>query len=215
MSLNNERLLLYFTFMRYFLLIPLFFFVLASCSHDYDSNTLDLSFYQWNLWAEEEAGSTENLSKNLAADSSDLSSHPPSCGWDVLHRGIGKLVRIPALMEEHLADADDKESGSEEHFSGVSWFHTRFTLPELWAERDIELKFEDTGPVVQVYLNEILVGSHRGEGASFSIDVTRDIYYVRDNHLAIRITSPERGPGGSAGSIKVVSSELERPETSR
>lgn len=192
--------------MKYLLVIPLFL-ALVSCGHDYDSNTLDLSFYQWNLWQDIGANSVAERAESSATDSSGTPFHSPSCGWDVLHRGIGKLVRIPAQVEEHLSDASNQGSESEAHFSGVVWFHTRFTLPELWAEKDIAFKFEDMGPSVEVYLNEILVGSHRGEGASFSIDVTRDIYYVRDNHLAIRIDNPVGGPGGSAGSIKVVSSE--------
>ena len=61
----------------------------SSCSHKFDSNVLDLAFYQWNLWPDVEAMKEDG---------------PPSCGWDELHRGNGKLVRIPALVQDHFQD---------------------------------------------------------------------------------------------------------------
>ncbi len=71
---------------------------------------------------------------------STLMPNPPSCGWEKLHRGNGKLVRIPAIIED---------------YAGISWYHCRFTLPELWQEKQIVLMFDAAGPEVEVYLNEI------------------------------------------------------------
>ncbi len=136
----------------------------TSCSHKFDSNVLDLAFYQWNLWPDMEAA---------------LDEHAPSCGWEELHRGTGKLVRIPALAKDHFPG----ESGLE-----VYWYHCRFTLPEGWEEREVTLHFEGVGPVTEVFLNQDPVGSHLGEEGEFEIDVSDVIYYTRDNHLAIRVS---------------------------
>lgn len=158
------------------LIIPM----LISCKHVYESDELDLSFYQWNQWPDEEVV--------LSKESND---NPPSCGWDVLHRGNGSLVRIPATIEG---------------YKGVSWYHCRFTLPELWASKDIILMFDGAGPEVEVYLNEIFVGNYYGNNEPFDLDVTGTIYYTLDNHLAIRITDPEGG-GGMTGILVVKSKE--------
>lgn len=158
-----------------------------SCSHKYDSNTLDLSFYQWNQWADREANWNEQTNHFEAGDLSDIPTSPPSCGWEALHRGNGNLVRIPTSLED---------------FIGVSWYHCRFTLPENWEEKEIQLFFENIGPVTGVYLNEELIGFRTGGKESFELDVTDRIYYTRDNHLAIRITDPEGG-GGIGGNILV------------
>jgi len=166
--------------------------LLVSCSHNYDSNTLDLSFYQWNLWPDTEA---------------DVSTSLPSCGWEVLHRGNGKLVRIPARMNEHFETGEDAQYRIPENYASVYWFHCRFTLPELWAERQIILRFENAGPEVGIYLNEQHVDYHSGTDESFDVDITRQVYYTRDNHLAIRITDPGRGSGGIAGNLVVVSKD--------
>lgn len=149
--------------------------LLCACSHKFDSNVLDLAFYQWNLWADPDA-SAENMD--------------PSCGWDELQRGKGKLVRIPALAREHFSAVRDGE---------VYWYHCRFTLPENFEEREVTFRFEGVGPVTAVYLNQGLVGSHQGDTGEWEIDVSDVIYYTRDNHLAIRISVPDASLFQEAG----------------
>ncbi len=153
-------------YLRHSIFIILITFTTA-CSHKFNSNVLDLAFYQWNLWPDKEAAMDEGA---------------PSCGWDVLHRGNGKLVRIPALAQDHFPG---------DSCADVYWYHCRFTLPEDWEEREVTLRFEGVGPVTEVYLNQDLVGSHQGEGGDFEIDVSEVIYYTRDNHLAVKIGLPD------------------------
>ena len=164
----------------------LLFSVLISCSHDYDSDTLDLGKYQWNMWPEME----------LQTGPGELAANEPSCGWDVLHRGMGKLVRIPATLEP---------SFKPEEQSSVSWFHCRHTLPELWAEREISLKFEGVSQEAEVYLNGELVGAFPGKDTPYTIDITDKVYYVRDNHLVVRVYDPNPASCGISGNILVVS----------
>jgi hypothetical protein len=161
-------------------------FTLASCSHSFEGDSLDLGFYQWNLWADTLAETT----------------HEPSCGWEEFERGVGQLVRIPARMNDYLAGAG-KNGTFQESFKGVAWYHCRFSLPKIWEQQPMLLVFAGAGPQVEVYLNESLVGVHRGGMAPFSLDVTGIIYHVRDNHLAIRISDPDGTGGGITGEIRV------------
>lgn len=154
--------------------------LLVSCSHNYTPDTLDLSFYQWNQWPDEQS-----------RPDSEAGAHPPSCGWDVMHRGIGTLVRIPATLRD---------------YRGVSWYHCRFTLPENWENRKIAFEFEGAGPEVEVYLNEELIGERHDSAGPFKLDVTDRIFYTRDNHLAVRISDP-KGKGGITGNILVRSDD--------
>jgi hypothetical protein len=153
----------------------------SSCSHDYHSNTLDLTFYQWNMWPEENAG-----------PGSENAENPPSIGWEEMHRGVGKLVRIPAGPAEHF---------SPEEESDVIWFHTRHTLPELWAQRKISLRIEGLSHMAEVYLNEKRVVRFVASDSALVIDVTGVVYYTRDNHLCIRTYDPEPGSGGIGGKV--------------
>lgn len=156
--------------------------MIGSCSHKYNSDDLDLTFYQWNMWPED-SSATQAPSSKLEA---------PSCGWEDFNRGVGKLVRIPATFESHF---------SEEENGGVLWFHCRFTLPKHWDSRSIYLAFEGAGPDVTVFLNEKLVDSNRRTEAPFELDISEQVFYVRDNHLAIRVIDPDPGSNSAAFGI--------------
>lgn len=171
----------------------------SGCSHDYKSNVLQLENYQWNFWPEPQAvpGPDSLYTGQLAI--SGLPQHPPSSGWEVLERGMGKLVRIPAQAYAHFPVPER---------SRVSWFHCRHTLPELWQDREITLSFEGVSHRAEVYLNEQLVGVHLGKREPFELDITPAVYYTRDNHLAIRVYDPDPDSCGITGVIHVIASGL-------
>jgi hypothetical protein len=154
----------------------------VSCSHKYNSNELDLSFYQWNMWAGDE--------ELVQVSSSEPA--PPDCGWDEFNRGVGKLVRIPATFEAQFSETENK---------GVLWYHCRFTLPELWEARTIHLAFENAGPGLDLFLNEKFVESHKGNDTPFELNITDQVYYTRDNHLAIKVIDSEPGSNPDAFGI--------------
>ena len=172
--------------------------IVTACSHDYESDTLDLGFYQWNLWPDPEGVWEESFVgdsiSNAAAELENIPMNPPSCGWEELHRGKGKLVRIPTDISEHF---------SAEGYTGVTWFHTRYTLPELWENKRVLLKFGSAGYRTEVYLNEKLTGFHEGSDTSFEVDITEQVFYTRDNHLSIRISGPEATGTGITGNLKL------------
>ena len=162
--------------MRKLIYLPLILSLLGmtSCSHKFDSNVHSLDFYQWNLW--HDSGSVQG-------------DELPSCGWEDLHRGMGKLVRIPAPLEEHFPDSGAK---------GVYWYHCRFTLPEQWEDQAISLIIEEAGPIISLFLNEEKAGYFAGGNGPYEVDVSERIYYVRDNHLSIRISNPPEAEQGTA-----------------
>lgn len=174
------------TNMKYSVLTILFPLVLfaTACSHKFDSSVLDLNFYQWNLWPDQEAAFLENA---------------PSCGWEELHRGNGKLVRIPAMTRDHFPN---------EEGTNVFWYHCRFTLPEDWEEKEVVLRFEGVGPMAKAFLNEVPIGSFSGAEGDFDIDVSEVIYYTRDNHLAIQVSDSESLDSNALGISGTVQARL-------
>ena len=152
--------------LSFLLCAALLLFLLFSCSHKYDPDNLNLDFYQWNLWYDTSVGAEQQ---------------GPSCGWEDLHRGMGKLVRIPAMAADHFQEED----------KGVLWYHCRFTLPENWEERKISLEITGAAPAVELFLNQELIAEFTDAEPIFAMDVSNKIFYTRDNHLAIRIRIPE------------------------
>jgi hypothetical protein len=166
----------------------------AGCSHDYKSNELRLETYQWNFWPDPEGAIVPDAVYDGDPAPGDLPVNTPSCGWESLHRGMGRLVRIPAQSYQYFEE-DDR--------STVAWFHCRHTLPELWEDQEITLSFEGVSHRAEVYLNEQLVGTHLGHRTSFDLDITPVVYYTRDNHLAIRVYDPDPDSVGITGPILV------------
>jgi hypothetical protein len=164
------------------LLIGYVLLLTLSCSHKYNSNELDLSYYQWNMWAGDE-GAGQGISSDPA---------PPGCGWDEFNRGVGNLVRIPATFESQFSVEENK---------GVLWYHCRFTLPDLWHSKTIHLAFENAGPGLDLFLNEQFVESHKGNDTPFELNITDQVYYTRDNHLAIKVIDSESGSNSGAFGI--------------
>lgn len=164
-------------------------FLPVSCSHHYDPDSLDLGFYQWNLWYD---------------TSAENGQQQPSCAWEDLHRGMGKLVRIPALAKDHFQDKQDR---------GVLWYHCRFTLPENWEDRKISLQIHGAAPGAGLFLNEEQIAEFQGKDEAFELDVSDIIYYTRDNHLALMISCPpgsEWGREGISGGVVVKSIPFEK-----
>ncbi|MGW8316398.1 MAG: sugar-binding domain-containing protein [Bacteroidales bacterium] len=177
--------------------LMVFLYLLPGCSHDYKSNVLRLETYQWNFWPEPDAVPGADSLYVGGRPLSGYPQHQPSCSWEVLERGNGKLVRIPAQAYEYFpATARQK----------VSWFHCRHTLPKLWHDHEITLSFEGVSHRAEIYLNEQLVGIHLGKREPFELDVTPVIYYTRDNHLAIRVYDPDPDSCGITGTIHVIAS---------
>jgi beta-galactosidase/beta-glucuronidase len=159
------------------LLLTIFILLWVSCSHKYDPDIHNLDFYQWNLWEDEEGERGASL---------------PSCGWEDLHRGKGRLVRIPAMLEEHFPDAEQ---------GGIYWYHCRFTLPEQWREDSVSLFFEGTSQNIRLFLNEKLIGSFQGNEDFIKMDVSESIFHTRDNHLSIRISNDHGGRPGKLNGV--------------
>jgi hypothetical protein len=167
--------------------------VIFSCSHHYRSDKMDLGFYQWNLWIDEEAGTD-----------TALGTHDPSCGWETMKLGVGKLVRIPTLVGDQFPEGT----------AGAAWYHCRFSLPDLWDKSDVSIQFDSVNGNTEVYLNGELAASQPKTDKPFSLDLSGKIYYTRDNHIAIRIISEDPRKTGIAGKVNLKSDYLAEPPQS-
>ncbi|MBN2699392.1 MAG: beta-glycosidase [Bacteroidales bacterium] len=161
-----------------------------SCSHRIESDKLDLSQNEWNLWLDRDA---EWVNDSLCLPPVDVSTLPvnkPTIGWEALHRGAGKTVRVPCTVEEHFWGENGHPFGISGNYCGVSWFTTRFRVPVEWHGKRIVLKFESVRLRAEVYLNGKLVGYDIINGTPFEVDLTEHVSRSGENNLDVRITDP-------------------------
>ncbi|MEH0152899.1 sugar-binding domain-containing protein [Limibacter armeniacum] len=145
----------------------------------------------WHLWLDETA-EWENDSLYLpnTFQLEDLPVNAPTCGWDELAKGKGKSITLPATVEEHYWGWNGSRFGVTGDYVGVSWFVTRFKVPETQKGKRLVLDFESVRMRAEVYVNGKLTGYNLINNTPFEADITEAVHFEKENILAVRVTDP-------------------------
>jgi len=104
-------------------------------------------------------------------------------------------------------DSDWKRIPIEDHwekagiqYDGYAWYRKTFAAPEKPAKYNaVELHFEAVDECAWVWLNGIYIGQHNlgpsGWTIPFSLDVTKEIAWGKDNQLTVRVLDSKGGGG--------------------
>jgi beta-glucuronidase len=77
--------------------------------------------------------------------------------------------------------------GRYEDFEGTAWYFKKFSLPDEWRGKHVELHFGATFYKSRVWLNGVALGGHEGGHTAYSFDVTPHLKPV--NFLAVEINN--------------------------
>ena len=78
----------------------------------------------------------------------------------------GKIL-VPFAVESSLSGVQ-KEVGQENEL----WYKRSFSIPSAWKNKNIVLNFGAVDWKADVFVNDVLVGSHKGGYTPFSFDIT-------------------------------------------
>lgn len=70
---------------------------------------------------------------------------------------------------------------------GPAWYRKSFDIPAEWRGKRIVLRFEAAAQVATVWVNNTLVGEHKGAFTPFEFDITRLARVGGDNLVAVRV----------------------------
>jgi beta-galactosidase len=79
------------------------------------------------------------------------------------------------------------KSASQETQFANAWYRTYFNIPASDSGKRIYLDFEGVATLAQVYVNGVLVGSHKGAYTRFRVDATAQIVFGGQNTLAVKV----------------------------
>jgi beta-galactosidase len=121
----------------------------------------------------------ENISNDwrfILGDDAGLESpdYPEGSGFQV--------VQLP-----HTWNAQDTFDDVPGYYQGVGWYRKSFELPAAWEGKQISLRFDAACQVAMVWVNGVLVGSHKGAFTPFQFDITRIVHTDRPNLVAVRV----------------------------
>lgn len=90
-----------------------------------------------------------------------------------------KEIGVPSCWEEYNKD-----------YEGVAFYRKKFVLPESWKGKILDLKFDASNYMNQVWLNEQVVGFHEGGYTPFRFRIDKLAKPGEENVLTVRVISP-------------------------
>jgi beta-galactosidase len=90
-----------------------------------------------------------------------------------------KTITVPSCWEE-----------TEKDYEGVGIYRTKFTIPEDWSDKIIQLNFEASNYKTEIWINDQVVGFHEGGYTPFSFRIEKLIKAGEQNTLVVRVVSP-------------------------
>ena len=70
----------------------------------------------------------------------------------------------------------------------VGYYRRKFSVPDIWRNRSIRLRFEGVNNAAQIWINGKEVGYHESGFTQFEYDVGRYLRFGEENTVAIRVT---------------------------
>ncbi|NJY61731.1 glycoside hydrolase family 2 [Salinimicrobium sp. CDJ15-81-2] len=93
-----------------------------------------------------------------------------------------QIVNIP-----HTWNSEDPFRDGKAYFRGKGNYTRTLYAPQKWQNKQVFLKFEGSNQVTTLYVNEQLIGEHRGGYTGFVFDITAALKPGAENRLKIEV----------------------------
>lgn len=94
-------------------------------------------------------------------------------------------ILVPFAVESSLSGVQ-KEVGENNEL----WYKRKFTVPANWKNKDVVLNFGAVDWKTDVFVNDILIGSHQGGFTPFSFNITPYLTGKNNQKLVVRVWDP-------------------------
>lgn len=113
--------------------------------------------------------------------------------WEYAIKPLGEVepasfdgnILVPFAVESSLSGVQ-KEVGEKNEL----WYKRSFTVPAKWKEKDVMLNFGAVDWKAEVFVNDVLVGSHKGGYTPFSFNITPFLKGSGAQKLVVRVWDP-------------------------
>ena len=113
--------------------------------------------------------------------------------WEYAIKPVGEVepasfdgnILVPFAVESSLSGVQ-KEVGEKNEL----WYKRSFTVPAKWKGKDVMLNFGAVDWKSEVFVNDVLVGSHKGGYTPFSFNITPFLKGSGAQKLVVRVWDP-------------------------
>lgn len=96
-------------------------------------------------------------------------------------------VNIP-----HTWNAEDMQLRVNDFYAGEGWYRKTIFIPESAAGKRLYLRFEGVGSCAEVYVNDKLIGTHKGAYSAFVCEMTGVVISGKENEIRIKADNSPR-----------------------
>lgn len=94
-------------------------------------------------------------------------------------------ILVPFAVESSLSGVQ-KEVGEKNEL----WYQRSFSVPSSWKNKDVMINFGAVDWKADVFINDVLIGSHKGGFTPFSFNITPYLKGSKDQKLVVRVWDP-------------------------
>ncbi|MDR1762731.1 MAG: beta-galactosidase [Dysgonamonadaceae bacterium] len=94
-------------------------------------------------------------------------------------------ILVPFAVESSLSGVQQAVSDKQQ-----MWYNRTFTIPKQWKNKRILLHFGAVDWKTEVFVNDVLIGSHTGGYAPFSFDITPFLVPGEKQELTVKVWDP-------------------------
>src|SRR5690349_10172101 len=124
------------------MMIALLFTTTTGIAQQNGRQEKDLSQNNWKLWLETAATWENDSLYTPPVDISKLPDNKPTGGWQALQTAPGRMVDLPATVEEYYWGRNGNSFGLASNYLGVSWFTASIVVPPAMKGKRIIMHFE-------------------------------------------------------------------------
>jgi beta-galactosidase len=101
-------------------------------------------------------------------------------------KGEWEKVTLP-----HTWNATDMQL-TKDFYEGDGQYKKQIVFGQEYKNKRLFLRFEGVGQVAQVYVNQKLVGTHKGSYSAFSLDITHAVKLGESNTILVKVNNKAR-----------------------
>lgn len=99
--------------------------------------------------------------------------------------GKWKKIDLP-----HTWNDKDIQSGNG-FYAGEAFYEKELWADSMWKNKRVFIRFEGVGQVAQLYVNDKLIGVHKGSYAAFAFDISHALNYGQKNKILVNVSNQE------------------------
>ena len=92
----------------------------------------------------------------------------------------------------HTWNATDMQNDKNNYYAGEAYYKKTYHPDASLKDKRLFLNFEGVSTVMELYVNGVFAGNHKGGYSAFTIEISKLLKFGEDNELLVKVDNPSR-----------------------